>query len=72
MPVDFALYRVLPHLVEIRPYVPGEDMTGITVQPTDADAGSPKDGDVIARDSIDYTKMWVITAEVFRNNYELA
>jgi hypothetical protein len=69
---DFARYRHT-QLAELRPYVPGEDMTDIYVTPEDADAGSPKDGDMIQRNPIDHMdQMRLLAAQDFRNNYERA
>ena len=36
-------------IAELRPYVPGENMVGISVSEADKLAGSPKRGDMIAR-----------------------
>jgi len=36
-------------LSEMRPYVPGEDMVGVSVSAPDVANGSPKPGDMIAR-----------------------
>jgi hypothetical protein len=44
----FKQYR-RKQIAELRPYVPGERMDGISVGAVDAAAGSPKSGDMIAR-----------------------
>lgn len=56
-------------LIELRPYVDGEDMSGITVSEEDANAGSPKVGDMIARNPKDYADQWLVTAAYFAKFY---
>jgi hypothetical protein len=36
-------------ITEMRPYVPGEDITGVSMSNVDREAGCPKEGDYIAR-----------------------
>jgi hypothetical protein len=45
---EFKRYR-RKQIAELRPYVQGENMDGISVSDADAEAGSPKAGDMIAR-----------------------
>jgi hypothetical protein len=45
----FQQYR-RSQIAELRPYEPGENMEGISISATDKEAGSPKAGDMIARD----------------------
>jgi hypothetical protein len=46
---QFKQYR-RKQIAELRPYHPGESMEGINISPPDKEAGSPKEGDMIARD----------------------
>lgn len=56
-------------LIELRPYVDGEDMTGISVSEADAAAGSPKVGDMIARNPKNSADQWLVNAEYFAQFY---
>lgn len=56
---------------ECRPYQNGEDMTGINVADHAREAGSPKEGDMIARDPNNHIDQWLITADYFEQNLEL-
>lgn len=66
---DFKVYR-RKNLAEIRPYVEGEDMTGISVAAVDAAVGSPKAGDMIARNPKDHDDKWLLAKEYFEDNFE--
>lgn len=64
----FTAYRK-KQLAEMRPYVDGESMAGISVSPEDAKAGSPKPGDMIARNPNNVRDQWLVAHEFFRENY---
>jgi hypothetical protein len=55
---------------ELRPYIIGEDMTGISVSPHDATNGSPQAGDWIARDPHNHLDQWLVSAKYFAQNFE--
>lgn len=59
-------------LTEIRPYVEGEDMVGISVSSEDSNNGSPKVGDMIARDPDNTGDKWLVSEKYFKENYEVA
>lgn len=50
---------------EMRPYVPGEDMTCISVSPEDV----PEDGGMIARNKDNHADQWYVAKDFFRRNY---
>lgn len=52
----------------MRPYVPGEDMTGISVSPED----TPEEGGMVAINSDNPEDQWYITPEFMATNYEEA
>jgi hypothetical protein len=54
---------------EMRPYLEGEDMTGIAVGDVDARNGSPRKGDMIARNPRNPEDRWLVSEEDFLNNY---
>ena len=51
---------------EMRPYVPGEDMRGISVQQDQ----EPMLGGMIARNPQDFSDQWYVTQEYFDDNLE--
>lgn len=57
-------YKTQP--TEMRSYIPGEDLTGVSVEP----GYTPKEGDMIARDPKKPTSFWLVSEEFFEANYE--
>ena len=55
-------------LSEMRPYVVGEDLTGISV----SDEDTPKEGDMIARNPKNHDDKWLVAKEYFEDNLEPA
>ncbi len=53
-------------LTEMRPYVLGEDLTGISVSGTD----TPQDGGMIARNPQDHNDQWYVSEAYFLENME--
>jgi hypothetical protein len=66
---EFAQYR-RKQIAELRPYEPGELMAGISVSAEDTKAGSPKLGDMIARNPKNHDDRWLIAAQYFADNFE--
>jgi hypothetical protein len=67
--IEFTIYR-RKATAELRPYVPGEKLSGISVSAPDAAAGSPKPGDMIARNPKDHADQWLVAAQYFADNFE--
>ena len=67
----FKQYRK-KQIAELRPYAEGDDMTNVSVGPEDAKAGSPKVGDMIARNPKNHADQWLVTAQYFADNFEEA
>lgn len=65
---EFKQYRK-KQIAEMRPYVEGEDMTGITITEEDARTGSPKEGDMIARNPANHKDRWLVSGTFFNTNY---
>ena len=63
---EFKQYR-RKQLAELRPYVQGENMDGISV--SDADA---KAGDMIARNRENHADQWLVAAKYFADHFEAA
>ena len=68
---EFKKYRKSA-LAEMRPHVPGENLDGVSISEEDAEGGSPKAGDMIARNPTNHADLWLVSAEFFAANYELA
>jgi hypothetical protein len=52
---------------EMRKYIPGEDMTGISVSKDDI----LEDGGMIARNPKNFSDQWYVSKKFFEDNYEL-
>lgn len=65
----FKQYR-RSQIAELRPYVDGESMDGISVASVDLLAGSPKIGDMIARNPKNHDDKWLVAAQYFVDNFE--
>jgi hypothetical protein len=64
------LYRK-KQMIEVERWTPGIDMAGVTIGELDKNNGSPRDGDVIARNADGNPKdRWLISAETFQLTYE--
>jgi hypothetical protein len=68
---EFKQYR-RKQIAELRPYDQGENMVGISVSDADAKAGSPKAGDMIARNPENNEDQWLVAAQYFADNFEAA
>ena len=64
---EFKNYRKTI-LQPMRPYIPGEDLTGISVNPKD----TPEEGGMIAMNPTNSADMWYVTKQYFLDNYEKA
>lgn len=52
-------------LSEMRPYIPGEDLTGVSVAQVDL---PPKEGDMIARNPANHEDQWLVARKYFEEN----
>ena len=52
----------------MRPWRPGDDMGGVSVSAPDALAGSPKAGDMIARNPKNHSDQWLVAKAYFEEN----
>ena len=68
--VMFKQYR-RSQIAELRSYVPGEDLDPrISISMPDLEAGSPKLGDMIARNPKNHNDQWLVAAQYFEDNFE--
>ena len=67
---EFRQYR-RTQIAEMRPYVEGEMLSErVSVSASDREAGSPKDGDMIARNPKNHDDQWLVPARYFADNFE--
>ena len=66
---DYRQYR-RTQIAEMADWHPGFDMTGVTVSEPDRKAGSPREGDKIARNPANHEDRWLVAAEYFAANFE--
>mgnify|MGYP001610612667 CR=1 FL=1 len=68
---DFIQYR-RKQIAELMPWTPGFDMSRVSVSAPDKEAGSPKAGDMIARNPKNHDDQWLVAAAYFADNFESA
>lgn len=69
--MEFKSYK-RKGLSEMTPYTEGFDMTLVSVSEADRLNGSPKLGDMIARNPKNYDDKWLVAEKYFNDNLELA
>ncbi len=67
--MTFKQYR-RSAVAEMTRWVPGIDMSRVSVSAPDLEAGSPKDGDMIARNPKNHDDKWLVAAAYFADNFE--
>jgi hypothetical protein len=68
----FQKYR-RKQIAELRPYIEGETLSDrVSITAADREAGSPKAGDMVARNPKNHDDQWLIAAEYFAENFEAA
>lgn len=65
----FTQYR-RKQIAELRPYVSGETLERVSITAADKEAGSPKAGDMIARNPVNHDDQWLVAAKYFSDNFE--
>jgi hypothetical protein len=66
----FKKYR-RKQIAELRPYEKGEKLSAsVSVSQADKDAGSPKLGDMIARNPKNHNDQWLVAKKYFKDNFE--
>lgn len=69
----FKQYRRvrITDITEARPYITGELLSSkVSISMTDKAAGSPKEGDMIARNPANHDSQWLITQADFTPSFE--
>ena len=58
-------------IAELRPFIEGETLSErVSVSASDREAGSPKAGDMIARNPKKHDDQWLVAAQFFADNFE--
>ena len=66
---DFKPYRRVS-TAEMRPYLEGEILSDrVSISPADREAGSPKAGDMVARNPRNHDDQWLVSADYFARNF---
>lgn len=66
----FKKYR-RKQIAELRPFEKGEILPPeVSVSQADKDAGSPKTGDMIARNPKNHKDQWLVAKKYFKDNFE--
>ena len=68
---EFIQYR-RKQIAELRPFLRGEQLEGVSISAPDKEAGSPKIGDMIARNPKNHNDQWLVAAQYFADNFEPA
>lgn len=55
---------------EMRPYINGEDISHVSISEADRLNGSPKQGDMIARNPKNHADQWLVAKKYFEENLE--
>jgi hypothetical protein len=70
--MNFQCYR-RKQIAEFRSYELGEVLDSrVSISAADKDAGSPKAGDMIARNPKNHDDQWLVAAQYFADNFEPA
>jgi hypothetical protein len=65
----FRQYR-RSQIAELRPLEEDDDLSAVSVSAEDRKAGSPKIGDMIARNPKNHADQWLVAAQYFADNFE--
>jgi hypothetical protein len=68
---EFKQYR-RKQIAELRPYEDGEPLDRVSISAPDREAGSPKAGDMIARNPKNHDDQWLVAQAYFKDNFEPA
>ena len=66
---EFKQYQ-RTQIAEMRPYEEGESMRGVSISEADANDGSPKEVDMIARNPKNHQDQWLVAKQYFEDNFE--
>ena len=58
------------NIAEMRPYKKGEKLTSVSISEADKKNGSPKVGDMIARNPKNNNDKWLVAKKYFKDNFQ--
>jgi hypothetical protein len=61
---------VRTNIVEITEWTSSLDMGGVSISQVDKDNGSPKIGDMIARNPLNHNDKWLVAKKYFEENFK--
>ena len=64
--MEFKNYKRKEKLSQMRPYEPGEDLTGISVSEED----TPEEGGMISRNPSNPRDQWYVAKKFFEDNFD--
>lgn len=67
--MEFKKYR-RKQIAELAKWIEGYDLTGVSISSEDLKNGSPKYGDMIARNPINHNDFWLVAEKYFVDNFE--
>lgn len=68
--MSFTQYR-RKQIAELRPFVLGEALSDkVSISSEDRAQGSPKVGDMIARNPVNHEDQWLVAEKYFNDNFE--
>ena len=68
--MEFKQYK-RSQIAEMAKWVVGMDISNVSVSKPDLEAGSPKEGDMIARNPKNHNDKWLVAAQYFADNFEV-
>lgn len=66
----FKKYR-RTNISEMKHYTPETDMSRVSISNSDKENGSPKKGDMIARNPLNHDDQWLVAEKYFKENFEI-
>lgn len=66
---EFKQYR-RTQIAEMINWIKGFDMSKVSVSEPDKENGSPKEGDMIARNPKNHADQWLVAKQYFNDNFE--
>lgn len=67
--MEFKQYR-RTQIAEMAPVEQFKDLTDVSISKPDKEAGSPKQGDMVARNPKNHADKWLVAAQYFADNFE--
>jgi len=58
------------NIAEMRPYKKGDQLIGVSISDADKKNGSPKAGDMIARNPKNHNDKWLVAKKYFKDNFQ--